>query len=363
MNNANYFAVPQFRVGSREKQRWLLEGLNWLTQHHYQRSEAYKRLLDRARGGAPHPAETIDEVPFVPVSLFKTHRLQSVPDTAIRNMLTSSGTGGQGVSRIAVDAETADLQNRALAAIVKTVVGNERLPMLLADTNAVIRNPALMTARGAGIVGFMRFGRGHTFILDEDMTAREDRLRDFLGRHGGRPFLIFGFTFMVWQYLYEVVRKGSFDLSNGILMHSGGWKKLESISVDNSTFRQRFADTCGLKRIYNFYGMVEQLGSIFVEGEGERLYAPDFAEVIIRDPATWQPAKDGDLGIIQVLSLLPRSYPGHSLLTEDLGVVTTLTDSVAGTPKRGLRVLGRLPRTELRGCSDTFAVQIRSEAA
>src|SRR4029450_2757195 len=136
MNIADYFAVPQFQVGSREKQRWLLEGLNWLTQYHYQRSEAYKRLLDRARGGAPHPAETIDGVPYIPGSLFKTHRLQSVPDTAIRNMLASSGTGGQGVSRIAVDAETADLQNRALAAIVKTVVGNERLPMLPAETDA-----------------------------------------------------------------------------------------------------------------------------------------------------------------------------------------------------------------------------------
>jgi Acyl-protein synthetase, LuxE len=363
MNTADYFAVPQFQVGSREKQQRLLGGLNWLTQYHYQRSEAYKRLLDRARGGALHPAATVDEVPYVPVSLFKTHRLQSVPDAAIRNMLTSSGTSGQGVSRIAVDAETADLQNRALAAIVKTIVGNERLPMLLADTNAVIRNPALMTARGAGIVGFIRFGRRHTFILDEDMEIREDRLHDFLGRHGGRPFMIFGFTFMVWQYLYEMVRKGSFDLSNGILMHSGGWKKLESISVDNATFRQRFADSCGLTRIYNFYGMVEQLGSIFVEGEGGRLYPPDFAEVIIRNPATWQPAKDGESGIIQVLSLLPRSYPGHSLLTEDLGVLTTLTDSASGLSKRGLRVLGRLPRTELRGCSDTFALQISSEAA
>jgi hypothetical protein len=362
MNIADYFAVPQFRVGRREKQRWLLEGLNGLTHHHYQRSEAYKRLLDRARGGL-HSAETIDQVPYVPVSLFKTHRLQSVPDTAIRNVLTSSGTSGQGVSRIAIDAETADLQNRALAAIVKTVVGNERLPMLLADTNAVIRDPALLTARGAGILGFMRFGRGHTFILDEDMKAREDRLCDFLGRHGGRPFMIFGFTFMVWQYLYEVVRKSSFDLSNGILVHSGGWKKLESISVDNATFRRRFGESCGLKRIYNFYGMVEQLGSIFVEGEAGCLYPPDFAEVIIRNPVTWRPAKDDDVGIIQVLSLLPRSYPGHSLLTEDLGVVTTLADSATGMPKRGLRVLGRLPRTELRGCSDTFAVQIRSEAA
>src|SRR3954447_24629935 len=86
MNIADYFAVPQFRVGSREKQRRLLEGLNWLTQYHYQRSEAYKRLLDRARRDAPHHAETLDEVPYIPVSLFKTHRLQSVPDTAIRNV-------------------------------------------------------------------------------------------------------------------------------------------------------------------------------------------------------------------------------------------------------------------------------------
>jgi hypothetical protein len=363
MNIADLFSVPQFRFEGPRKQQRLLDGLNWLTQHHYERSPPYRRLLDRARPAMAHRAERLDQVPYVPVSLFKTHRLQSVPDSDIRNMLTSSGTSGKGVSRIAVDAETADRQNRALGAIVKTMIGNERLPMLLADTNAVIRDPALMTARGAGIVGFMRFGRAHAFILDDDMKARTDRLREFLEKHGSRPFMIFGFTFMVWQYLYEVVRSGSFDLSNGILMHSGGWKKLENMSVDNATFRQCFASSCGLTRIYNFYGMVEQLGSIFVEGEDGLLYAPDFADVILRDPVTWQPAEDGKTGIIQVLSLLPRSYPGHSLLTEDLGILTPVADRATGTIKRGLRVLGRLPRTELRGCSDTYAFQLRSHAA
>lgn len=363
MNIAQLFAAPQFHLEQATKQPVMLEGLNWLTQYHYERCAPYRRLLDHARTGRRRPAKTIDEVPYLPVSLFKTHRLQSVAESEIKNILTSSGTTGQAVSRIAINAETADLQNRALAAVVKTAIGNERLPMLLADTSSVIQDPALMSARGAGILGFMRFGRAHTFILDQNMKPDEGRIREFLERHGRSPFVVFGFTFMVWQYLYQIVRGGGFDLSRGILIHSGGWKKLESISVDNATFRRRLAEACGLRQIYNFYGMVEQLGSIFLEGEGSLLYPPDFAEVIVRDPVTWEPAREGQQGMIQVLSLLPRSYPGHSLLTEDLGVIENAVSPETGRSRRGLRILGRLPRTELRGCSDTFASDIRSVEA
>ena len=42
---------------------------------------------------------------------------------------------------------------------------------------------------------------------------------------------------MVWLYLYEVARDHGLDLSNGILIHSGGWKKLIDRAVDNTEFR------------------------------------------------------------------------------------------------------------------------------
>jgi hypothetical protein len=190
-------------------------------------------------------------------------------------------------------------------------------------------------------------------VLDEEGQPDPEVLRTFLAQHGDQPFLIFRFTFMAWLYLYELARDKQFDLSNGILVHSGGWKKLADRSVDNATLRAAFAADTGLTRIHNFYGMVEQIGVIYLEGpEGEGLYCPDHADIIIRDPQTWREQPVGKPGVVEVLSTLPRSYPGHVLLTEDLGVVHSIDD---GTwPGKRFSILGRLPRAEARGCSDTF---------
>lgn len=338
---------PQFGVPPNEKAELLLAGLNALTEQHARACPEYGRIL-RALGYAG-AAATLTGLPFIPVSLFKTHVLRSVPAESVTTVMTSSGTSGQAVSRISLDAETAALQARALAAVIGDAVGRQRLPMLVVDAQATIRDPRLLSARGAGIVGMMRFGRHHRFLLDEDMVPSRSTLEQFLALHGSSPFLIFGFTFMVWQYLYDVVGVDTLNLSNGILIHSGGWKKLTEIAVDNQTFRQRLAERCGLRRIYNFYGMVEQMGSVFLEGEGGLLYPPNFADAIVRDPVSLEPVHDGSTGLIQTLSLLPRSYPGHSLLTEDLGQMHM------GPRGRGLVIIGRAPRSELRGCSDTHA--------
>ena len=56
---------------------------------------------------------------------------------------------------------------------------------------------------------------------------------------------------------------------------------------------------------------------------------------------------------MQVLSVLPGSYPGHSILTEDVGVIHGEDDAAAGVAGRYFEILGRVPRAELRGCSDT----------
>jgi hypothetical protein len=105
--------------------------------------------------------------------------------------------------------------------------------------------------------------------------------------------------------------------------------------------------------MHNFYGMVEQIGTIFLEGpSGGSLYCPDFADVVVRDPQTWQELPPGRPGLLEVVSTLPTSYPGHVLLTEDLGVVHGVDDG--DWPGKRFEVLGRLPRAEARGCSDTY---------
>jgi hypothetical protein len=192
------------------------------------------------------------------------------------------------------------------------------------------------------------------------MTLDVDAVAGFLASHGDAPFVIFGFTFMVWKYFLIAIESLGLDLRNGILIHSGGWKKLADMAVSAQEFRSRFQRATGLSRIYNFYGMVEQVGSIFLEGEDGYLYAPTFADIIIRDPETWKEAPVGKPGVVQVLSILPLSYPGHSLLTEDLGVIHGIDDSTCGRKGKYFSILGRIPKAELRGCSDTHAASASS---
>jgi hypothetical protein len=347
--------MAQYSIAQPEKERMLLADFNELTAHHRANCADYDRLMQvTGKSGA---AESLEDVPFLPVGLFKTHRLSSVAPDAIFKTMTSSGTTGQRVSQIFLDKETAMRQTHALGRILGHVLGAGRLPMIMVETSTLISDRKKFSARAAGVLGLANFGRSHFYALDAEMQLDEAGLRQFLERYGSQPFLLFGFTYMVWQYFYERIRELGLDLSNGILLHSGGWKKLEELAVSNAEFKRRLEAACGLRRIYNFYGMVEQVGSVFLEGEDGYLYPPNFGDVIVRNPVTLEPAPMGTPGVIQVLSILPRSYPGHSILTEDLGVIHGIDDSTCGRQGKRFSVLGRVPKTDLRGCSDVQAVR------
>ncbi len=77
--------------------------------------------------------------------------------------------------------------------------------------------------------------------------------------------------------------------------------------------------------------------------------------MIVRDVRTLRPAPFGVEGVLQVVSALPTSYPGHSLLTEDLGTVLGEDDCACGRKGKYFAVRGRVARSEMRGCSDTHA--------
>jgi hypothetical protein len=104
--------------------------------------------------------------------------------------------------------------------------------------------------------------------------------------------------------------------------------------------------------------MVEQVGGIFLECDNGFLHAPNFSEVLVRDPRTWRAAPAGQEGVVQVLSLLPTSYPGHSLLTEDLGTIAVNDGCPCGRRGTAFQISGRVPEAELRGCSDVQAAKM-----
>lgn len=349
--------VPPFSLSQTEKRAVLLPRLESLTRHHYEACEPYRHVVDRVFGGLEAiDFSRLEGLPFIPVSMFKNHEMKSVPDSEVIKVLTSSGTTGQQTSRIHLDRETAQVQGAVLVKIAQEFLGKARLPMVILDHPEVVRDPRSYSARGAGILGMAQFGSRPFYALRSDMSLDLEGLTAYLDSVKGRPVLLFGFTWMVWQYFATVLEIGgrSLDLASAVLVHSGGWKRLEELSVSPEEFRQRLWRLTGLTHVINFYGMVEQVGSIYFEDELHYLHAPVYSDVIVRDPVTLAPLPAGASGLLQVISSLPTSYPGHSLLTDDLGTIRG--DDLAGTRLRGrsFEVLGRVPKAELRGCSDTF---------
>ena len=349
--------LPPFGLRQAEKRARLMPMLQSLTEHHAAHCTPYHNVLNRVFGGSDRlRMERLEDIPYLPVTLFKTHRLSSVPEAEVLKVLTSSGTTGQEPSRVFLDAETASVQSAVLVKVAQHFIGKDRLPMVIVDHPGVLRDRQSHSARGAGILGMSQFGHRPFYALREDMSLNEEGLRAYLDQAAGRRVLVFGFTFMVWQYLIQPLElAGSrLDLQGGILVHSGGWKKLEQVSVSPGSFRERVQAATGVDQVINFYGMVEQVGGVYFENPIHHLHAPIYSEVIVRDPITLEPLPNGRPGLVQVLSCLPTSYPGHSLLTEDLGVIHGEDPAGTGMGGRYFEILGRVPKAELRGCSDTF---------
>lgn len=344
-----------FSITSPEKNKDFLGLINKLTTHHLMHCEPYRRIVTPIFGDSE--ANVLEEVPYIPVQLFKTLNMSSVPEADIAKTMTSSGTTGQAVSKIVLDKATSGAQTRALAQIMKAVLGPARVPMLVIDSSEVVRNRDMFSARGAGIRGFSMFGREVEYALDDKMNLRYEAIREFVAKHKGSPIFLFGFTFMIWEHFCsELSRTGTkLDIPNGILLHGGGWKKLASLNIGNAEFRSTVAETAGIKAVLNYYGMVEQTGSIYVECAEGFLHSSVFSDVVIRDQRDFRPVVDGTDGVVQVISMLPLSYPGHSLLTEDLGVVVGRDDCRCGKPGTYFLIHGRMKDAEVRGCSDTYA--------
>jgi len=79
--------LPPYSLEQTRKEEILRERLGELTEIHRERCPAYRRLLGLAYPGYSSP-RTLADVPYLPVSLFKTHRLSSVPDAEVAVVLT-----------------------------------------------------------------------------------------------------------------------------------------------------------------------------------------------------------------------------------------------------------------------------------
>lgn len=357
-NIQDILKLSPFSLNKEEKRQLLNENLMKLTQYHYNNCKPYADIIDGLNIDIESKLD-FHNIPFIPVRLFKMFELLSVNKEDVVKTMTSSGTSGQAVSKIFLNKETSQNQTKVLVNIVSFLLSKKRAPMIILDTDKILKDRKLFSARGAGILGFSIFGSRRIYALDENMNLKVDELTAFIEKYKDDRILLFGFTFMVYQHFYKklIAENINLNLSKGILIHGGGWKKLQAEAVSSTQFASNLKEACGINSVHDYYGMVEQTGSIFIECSEGYLHASNFSDILIRRAKDFSVAEFGEKGIIQVLSILPESYPGHSLLTEDEGIIYGEDDCACGNHGKYFKILGRLKSAEIRGCSDTYDVK------
>ena len=136
----------------------------------------------------------------------------------------------------------------------------------------------------------------------------------------------------------------------------GGWKKLTDINISREKFYQEISEFFNTEKnnIIDIYGMTEQLGTIYPDCQFGNKHVSAYSDIIIRNPSTLESEGVGKSGLIQLLSPIPHSYPGISILSDDFGHLEGVDDCPCGRKGKYFRFDKRSESADLKGCGDTI---------
>jgi phenylacetate-coenzyme A ligase PaaK-like adenylate-forming protein len=313
-------------------QETFLSRLNELDVHHRANCPAYARLVEHLFSSGPY--SKLEIFPFLHVSAFKNFTLKSTE--AIHRTLTSSGTSGN-PSRIFIDRDDSLSQIATLGKIFASRFGQRRRQIFILSHEAGdVIDVNDFSAKRAAAAGFLAMGRQTKL---SDVTAGRVTLEQ-------EP-IVFGMTIDIWTHR-EHLKK--FSSVKPIIIHGGGWKKLESLSVTRTNLNKELKKLCPEAQIVNYFGMIEQVGTVYFDCEYGNFHEHEYGKFLIRDTKSLMPITSEEFGVLQVMSLVPKSYPGHSLLTDD--VCFMHIECKCGTPGRSFEFVGRRASAPIRGCAN-----------
>lgn len=367
-------AEPPYGVDPQQRRRALLALLKNEIAYACDRNPRFRNYVKHW----PVPfraAEDIADLPYLPVGVFKANPpLALVGPDEVKRTLTSSATTGQVPSRIVLDAATSRRMSKGALTIVRDFIGPARRPYLVIDTPENLAAQGQIGARGAAIQALRSFATEIVCCLRPgdggDSSLDIEKLLACAARWKDSEVLVYGFTYVIWTQLIKPLKRQGITLNmpNVRVLHSGGWKRLQQQAVTRNAFVEEVASVfgCSANRIVDYYGMVENVGVIYPDCEYGNKHVPAFAEIIVRDPLTLSPVKAGEKGLIQVCSVLPTSFPGFLLLTEDTAEVIDYDNCLCGRRGPSFRFAGRVPKAEVRGCGNlesTRHKQVDKQAA
>ena len=324
----------------------------------FERNEIYRRYAD-AIGVAPEKIAHYSQIPFLPVSFFKTHPV--VSGTSLpEKIFLSSGTTSAVVSTGSTTGQLS-LNNLGIGMVVEPVeTTTPRSRHLVTDLS--IYDESLVK----GFEGFYGLIEAYDiFALTPDpkqnpdssliymiskwiLKSRSEASGFYLDRHevlatllkeresSGKRTLLIGLSYA----LIDFAEKFPMALPGIVIMETGGMKgkRKEMIREELHAF---LSEQFRCKTIHSEYGMTELLSQAYAQENGH-FKTPPWMKVLVRDtndPLSLLPeGKTGGINIIDLANFNSCSF----LALQDLGKING-----DGT----FEMLGRFDFSDLRGCN------------
>lgn len=310
-----------FAIGSHDEfERVALE----VFLHQAEYCAPYAEYL-RLMGVEPQSIRRVEDIPFLPVELFKTHEVYCGVEPP-QEVFTSSATTGMTQSRHAVADLT--LYERSFTEGFRLFYGEPAkwsiyglLPSYLSRKGSSLVYMADRLIRMAGSGGFF-------------LNNYEELLRAM--ERDPKPKILLGVTYA----LLDVAEQYAPQLRDTVVMETGGMKGYRA-ELPKAELHRLLCEAFGVERIHSEYGMAELLSQAYSAGDGV-FCAPPWMRVLTRDvndpfarPAA---GRRGAIDIVDLANVHSCSF----LSTQDVGVV--------GADGR-FRIEGRVSDADVRGCN------------
>ncbi len=290
----------------------------------------YARYLDLLEIN-PQKVNSPEEIPFLPIRFFKTHRVYNA-SCPPEHVFTSSATTGTVPSRHYVD--SLDRYGKNVLDIFRFFYGDPSRYTILALLPSYLERPGsslvymmqvLMEKSGTGAGGF--------YLSDQE--ALYGRLLDLSTQ--GKPVWLIGAAFA----LLDFVDKFTLRHPGLIVVETGGMKG-RGTELTREALHERLRGGFLDSPIHSEYGMAELFSQAYACSDDLFFSCPPSMRVLIRnlqDP--FQMERDGSAGGINIIDLA-NTHSCSFIETEDLGF---------RIPGGKFQVLGRIPDAERRGCN------------
>ncbi len=297
-------------------------------RYQYDKIEVYQQFVDSIQVD-PTKIKHYSEIPFLPISFFKTHHLISGEAQAV---FKSSGTT-TALVRSQHFVQDLKIYESSFRNSFKYFYGSVEEYCVLALLPSYIENGDSSLVYMAEKLIRDSKNKESGFYLDNLQTLSEKLER--LNRQG-QKILLLGVSYA----LLDLIKKQSFQLKNTTVMETGGMKGRRKEMI-REELHEQLQNGFGLENIHSEYGMTELLSQAYSKGNGV-FETPAWMKILIRDvndPFEILPnGQSGGVNIIDLANIHSISF----IETKDLGKINS---------NQEFEILGRFDDSDIRGCN------------